>query len=81
MCIRDRVRVGHGPTVRPALGSPSVAAMALLRVATFNLLHGMAPASGATDPAELSDAVREIDADVMGLQEVDRCLLYTSRCV
>lgn len=46
--------------------------MALLRVATFNLLHGMAPASGATDPAELSDAVRGIDADVMGLQEVDR---------
>ena len=46
--------------------------MALLRVATFNLLHGMEPASGATDPDALGDAVRAIDADVIGLQEVDR---------
>jgi endonuclease/exonuclease/phosphatase family metal-dependent hydrolase len=51
--------------------------MALLRVATFNLLHGMAPASGATDPDLLRAAVRELDADLLGLQEVDRHQLRT----
>jgi endonuclease/exonuclease/phosphatase family metal-dependent hydrolase len=54
-----------------------------IRVATFNLLHGIAlpradaPAAErrgppvATDPGPLRDAVRAIDADVIGLQEVD----------
>jgi endonuclease/exonuclease/phosphatase family metal-dependent hydrolase len=46
--------------------------MASLRVATFNLLHGMAPGSGSTDPELLAAAVRELDADLIGLQEVDR---------
>ncbi len=46
--------------------------MALLRVATFNLLHGMNPATQATDPDLLASAVRDIDADILGLQEVDR---------
>lgn len=46
--------------------------MALLRVATFNLLHGMETTSGATDPEQLAAAVREVDADLIGLQEVDR---------
>ena len=46
--------------------------MAVLRVATFNLLHGMATASGLSDPDLLSAAVRQVDADLIGLQEVDR---------
>jgi endonuclease/exonuclease/phosphatase family metal-dependent hydrolase len=46
--------------------------MALLRVATFNLLHGAAPADGSTDPAGLAAAVRALDADLLGIQEVDR---------
>ena len=46
--------------------------MAVLRVATFNLLHGMATVSGTSDPDLLTAAVRRVDADVIGLQEVDR---------
>jgi len=46
--------------------------MALLRLATFNLLHGMSPASGACAPEQLATDVREVDPDLMGLQEVDR---------
>jgi endonuclease/exonuclease/phosphatase family metal-dependent hydrolase len=46
--------------------------MALVRVATFNVLHGMAPHQGTTDPGLLQDAARTLDADVVGLQEVDR---------
>jgi endonuclease/exonuclease/phosphatase family metal-dependent hydrolase len=49
--------------------------MTTLRVATFNVLHGMVlPTPGAVQPAEdaLAAAVRELDADVLGLQEVDR---------
>ena len=46
--------------------------MAVLRVATFNVLHGMATTSGASDPDLLAAAVRQVDADVIGLQEVDR---------
>ena len=53
--------------------------MALLRVATFNLLHGMATSSGATDPRQLTAAVREVDADLIGLQEVDRGAERTGR--
>jgi len=44
----------------------------VLRVGTFNILHGMATASASTDPELLADAVRTMDADVLGLQEVDR---------
>jgi endonuclease/exonuclease/phosphatase family metal-dependent hydrolase len=46
--------------------------MALTRAATFNLLHGMAPRDDTTDPDLLREAVRMIDADLLGLQEVDR---------
>ncbi|MCW2549240.1 MAG: Endonuclease/exonuclease/phosphatase [Mycobacterium sp.] len=43
-----------------------------LRLATFNICSGRDPATGAVDPARLQAAVREIDADVLALQEVDR---------
>jgi endonuclease/exonuclease/phosphatase family metal-dependent hydrolase len=43
-----------------------------VRVATFNLLHGRTPSDGVVDPARLAAAVRELDADVLALQEVDR---------
>jgi endonuclease/exonuclease/phosphatase family metal-dependent hydrolase len=41
-------------------------------VATFNLLHGMTVEDGAVDTDRLRDAVGSLDADVLGLQEVDR---------
>jgi endonuclease/exonuclease/phosphatase family metal-dependent hydrolase len=43
-----------------------------VRVATLNLLSGRSLADGRADPAVLADAVRELDADVLALQEVDR---------
>jgi endonuclease/exonuclease/phosphatase family metal-dependent hydrolase len=52
----------------------SVAVMGRLRVATFNMLHGQSLRDGSTNPAALCAAVREIDADIIGIQEVDRHL-------
>jgi endonuclease/exonuclease/phosphatase family metal-dependent hydrolase len=43
-----------------------------VRVASFNILHGRSTVDGAVDPDRLRDAVKAIDADVLGLQEVDR---------
>lgn len=42
-----------------------------LRVATFNILHGRSPADDRVDLDRLRDAVRALDPDVLGLQEVD----------
>jgi endonuclease/exonuclease/phosphatase family metal-dependent hydrolase len=43
-----------------------------MRIATFNLLHGRSLADGRVDVDRLAAAVRTLDADVLGLQEVDR---------
>ncbi len=43
-----------------------------MRLATFNLLHGRSLADGLVDAARLRDAVAVLDADVLGIQEVDR---------
>ncbi len=43
-----------------------------MRIATWNILHGRSPQDGKVDPQRLRDAVVEIDADVLGAQEVDR---------
>jgi endonuclease/exonuclease/phosphatase family metal-dependent hydrolase len=45
-----------------------------MRLATFNILNGRAPSDDHVDPALLADAVRDLDADVLALQEVDRNL-------
>ena len=42
-----------------------------MRVATFNILSGRKPSGHSADLTELSGAVRTLDADVLGLQEVD----------
>lgn len=42
-----------------------------MRVATFNLLHGRSLLDGRVDGARLAAAVAALDADVLGLQEVD----------
>jgi endonuclease/exonuclease/phosphatase family metal-dependent hydrolase len=47
-------------------------AVARLRFGTFNLLHGHSVRTGAVDEADLRSAVATLDADVLGLQEVDR---------
>ncbi|HET7531400.1 MAG TPA: endonuclease/exonuclease/phosphatase family protein [Mycobacteriales bacterium] len=43
-----------------------------MRVATFNLLHGRTPADGHVHADRLREAVQSLDADVLGIQEVDR---------
>ncbi len=43
----------------------------MLRLATFNLLHGTSLSDGTAEPARLKAAVHEVDADVLALQEVD----------
>ena len=44
----------------------------VLRLASFNLLHGMVLRTGdASDPAPLRAAAEELSADVVALQEVD----------
>jgi endonuclease/exonuclease/phosphatase family metal-dependent hydrolase len=43
-----------------------------VRVATFNVLHGLSLQDGAVDLGRLCAAVADLDADVIGLQELDR---------
>jgi endonuclease/exonuclease/phosphatase family metal-dependent hydrolase len=43
-----------------------------VRIATFNILHGRSLADGRVDVDRLAAAVKSLDADVLGLQEVDR---------
>ncbi len=43
-----------------------------MRLATFNLLHGRSLTDGRVVPDRLAEAARTLDADVVGLQEVDR---------
>jgi endonuclease/exonuclease/phosphatase family metal-dependent hydrolase len=43
-----------------------------VRIATFNILHGRSPDDGRVDLDRLAAAVRELDPDVLALQEVDR---------
>lgn len=43
-----------------------------MRLATFNVASGRSLADGVVEPARLSAAVAALDADVVGLQEVDR---------
>jgi len=43
-----------------------------VRLATFNILHGRSPTDGRVDVSRFRDAVASLDADVLGLQEVDR---------
>ncbi|GIE88315.1 endonuclease/exonuclease/phosphatase family protein [Actinoplanes regularis] len=43
-----------------------------MRLATFNLLHGRSLSDGAVHAGRVRDAIADLDADVLGLQEVDR---------
>ena len=43
-----------------------------MRVATFNILHGRSLTDGRVSVESLARAVRDLDADVLALQEVDR---------
>jgi endonuclease/exonuclease/phosphatase family metal-dependent hydrolase len=43
-----------------------------VRIGTFNILHGRSLEDGQVDVDRLAAAVKSLDADVLGLQEVDR---------
>lgn len=43
-----------------------------MRLASWNLLHGVAPSDGVIDETRLARAAASLDADVLCLQEVDR---------
>jgi endonuclease/exonuclease/phosphatase family metal-dependent hydrolase len=43
-----------------------------VRLATWNILNGRSPADGRVDLERFAAAVASLDADVLGLQEVDR---------
>jgi endonuclease/exonuclease/phosphatase family metal-dependent hydrolase len=43
-----------------------------VRIATFNILSGRAPSDGRVDEERYRAAIRTLDADLLGLQEVDR---------
>jgi endonuclease/exonuclease/phosphatase family metal-dependent hydrolase len=43
-----------------------------MRIATFNIMHGLSPSDGAVDEDRFAGAIRSLDADVLALQEVDR---------
>jgi endonuclease/exonuclease/phosphatase family metal-dependent hydrolase len=58
--------------VREALPAPSVSLVARLRFGTFNVLHGLSVKTGSADEIDLRAAAAALDADVVGLQEVDR---------
>lgn len=42
-----------------------------MRLVTFNILHGRTPGDDVVDPARLAAVVRDLDPDVLALQEVD----------
>src|SRR5687768_13990455 len=43
-----------------------------MRLGTFNLMHGRSLADGLVDAGRVRAAIAGLDADVLGLQEVDR---------
>jgi len=43
-----------------------------MRIATFNILSGRSPGHDRVDEDRFAEAIRTLDADVLGLQEVDR---------
>ena len=46
--------------------------MVLVRIATFNILGGRSPVDDRVDEDRFGSAIRALDADLLGLQEVDR---------
>jgi endonuclease/exonuclease/phosphatase family metal-dependent hydrolase len=58
--------------LRPTSGAPSSTTVGPVRLATVNLLHGRSLVDGEVREADLRAAARVLDADLVGLQEVDR---------
>lgn len=50
----------------------NVVVLRTMRIATFNILSGRPPGEQRADLARFGAAIRQLDADLLGLQEVDR---------
>jgi endonuclease/exonuclease/phosphatase family metal-dependent hydrolase len=54
--------------------------MTVLRLATYNLLHGLDLRSGRVELDAAAEAIAGLDADVVAVQEVDRGLTRSGEC-
>jgi len=59
-------------TAEPSTRAAEPISVRRVLLASLNLLHGRSLSDGLVDPARLTAAVQALDADVVGLQEVDR---------
>ena len=57
---------------RPAPGEHRHDYVGAVRIATFNILSGRSPGDDQVDEERFRTAIRTLDADLLGLQEVDR---------
>src|SRR5690606_40515090 len=65
--------VCHGKGLHEGVRSCTVrTTIEVMRLATFNILHGRSLVDDAVDLDRYARAVRALDADVLALQEVDR---------
>jgi endonuclease/exonuclease/phosphatase family metal-dependent hydrolase len=60
-----------GPAA-PGGPAPGAISLRFVRLVTFNLMHGRSLRDGQVDPVRLAEVVAGLDADVLGMQEVDR---------
>ena len=51
-----------------------------LRIATYNLLHGLDLRTGRIDLDAAAEAIAALEADVVAVQEVDRGLVRSGEC-
>jgi endonuclease/exonuclease/phosphatase family metal-dependent hydrolase len=56
----------------PSVTAEPITPESTLRIATFNVLHGVSLRDGGCRPEDLRQAAILLDADIVGLQEVDR---------
>src|SRR4051794_41981100 len=72
MAPRPPATPGGAATEPRAVDRPAPGHSRTVRIATFNILHGRSPVDDRVDVERLAAAVKTLDADVLGLQEVDR---------
>lgn len=69
--MSHRLLVGFTTLLLAVVGGEPVASQATLRVASYNIKHGLGN-DGRVDLERVADVIRALDADVVTLQEVDR---------
>ncbi len=62
----------HDPTNNAGMPDLRRGTMEGMRIATFNILSGRSPEDDRVDEGRYVEAIKRLDADLLGLQEVDR---------